>query len=115
MAPPSSWEENAKYVLEALARLERQIDIRALEISREAADHHTRLRHDVETGFASSTSAIARVSGDLDTLRLAVTTLQATRDAERDQIVRRGAATSVAISSGITVLLETLRRWLAPH
>jgi len=107
----SGWEQNEKYVLEAIARLQTQIDVRAKELTEADQDRHNRIRHDLEAGFAMGSAEHQRLAMEVNAIKVTLASIQATAAAEREQTMRRGAAAAVAISSAITILLEVLRAW----
>ena len=113
MAP--GWDQNEKYVLEAIGRLQTQIDMRAKELTEADQDRHARIRHDLETGFAASSAEHQRLGLKVNAIEVALAAMQATAAAEREQTMRRGAAAAVAISSIITILLEVVRAWTGRH
>jgi hypothetical protein len=77
----------------------------------EMTAQHGRLRSDISAGADRLRQEIREVSDKVDTLSKAVVRIEAQRELEEKQSVRRGAWAGILAAAGLTALLEGFKAW----
>ena len=78
----------------------------------EMAAQHGRLRSDISAGADRLRMEIREVSEKVDTLSRAVVRIEAQRELEEKQSVRRGAWAGILAAAGLTALWELIKSWV---
>lgn len=74
-------------------------------------DQHGRLRQDISAGADKLRLEMREMSGKVDELGRAVVRIEAQREIEERQSVRRGTWAGILAAAGLTALLEVLKSW----